>query len=103
MYVEVAAPFRKKGLGNRILLTFRDFLIEKSAVGILDNIISRRRAHLRHYLKLDWKPVEEITGTPVADGESQYMVFVPPALAERNLRDAVLKPGSPSQEERIDH
>ena len=91
VYVEVAAPFRKKGLGNRILLTFRDFLIEKSAVGILDNIIPEEEPTYDIYLKLDWKPVEEITGTPVADGESQYMVFVPPALAERNLRDAVLK------------
>lgn len=91
VYVEVAAPFRKKGLGNRILLAFRDFLIEKSAVGILDNIIPEEEPTYDIYLKLDWKSVEEITGTPVADGDSQYMVFVPPALAERNLRDAILK------------
>ncbi|MGO9569564.1 MAG: hypothetical protein ACLP5H_18695 [Desulfomonilaceae bacterium] len=91
VYVEVAAPFRKKGLGNRILLTFRDFLIEKSAVGILDNIIPEEEPTYDIYMKLDWKPVEEITGTPAIDGESQYMVFVPPSLAERDLRDAVLK------------
>ena len=103
VYVEVAAPFRKKGLGNRILLTFRDFLIEKSAVGILDNIIPEEEPTYDIYMKLDWKPVEEITGTPAPDGESQYMVFVPPALAERDLRDAVLKLVHHLNEEATDH
>lgn len=91
VYVEVAAPFRKKGLGNLILRTFRDFLSEKSAVGILDNIIPEEEPTYDIYLKLDWKPVEEITGTPAPDLESQYMVFVPSALAERDLKDAILK------------
>ncbi len=91
VYVEVATPFRKRGLGNLILRTFRDFLSEKSAVGILDNIIPEDEPTYDIYLKLDWKPVEEITGTPAPDGESQYMVFVPAALAERDLKDAILK------------
>ena len=41
IYVEVAVPFRRKGLGNRIIEHFRDFLNEKSAIGILDNIIPK--------------------------------------------------------------
>ena len=41
VYVEVAAPFRRRGLGNRILQHFRDFLENNSAVGILDNIIPK--------------------------------------------------------------
>jgi hypothetical protein len=91
VYVEVATPYRNKGLGNRILLTFRDFLIEKSAVGILDNIIPEEEPTYDIYKKLDWKPVEDITGMLALEGESQYMVFVPPALAERDLKDAVLR------------
>jgi len=42
VYVEVGGPFRRKGLGNRILEYFKDFLVEKSAIGILDNIIPKK-------------------------------------------------------------
>ncbi len=91
VYVEVAAPFRNKGLGNLILLAFRDFLTEKSAIGILDNIIPQEEPTYDIYLKLDWKSVDAITGVTTSDPESQYMVFVPPALGQRDLKDAVLK------------
>ena len=39
VYVEIGAPFRRKGLGTQILKHFRKFLIKRSAIGILDNII----------------------------------------------------------------
>ena len=83
VYVEVAAPYRNKGLGNRILQQFRDFLITKSALGILDNIIPRDDPTYNIYRKLDWQPVEEITGVP--DTEGVYMVFVPPSLSRKDL------------------
>ncbi len=57
VYVEVAAPFRRKGLGNRILEYFRDFLAEKSAVGILDNIIPEEDPTYSIYFKQGWEPV----------------------------------------------
>ncbi|MBI4961949.1 MAG: hypothetical protein HY913_01595 [Desulfomonile tiedjei] len=91
VYVEVASPFRNRGLGNRILSAFRDFLIEKSAVGILDNIIPEEDPTYDIYLKLDWRPVEAVTGVLNPDGNALYMVFVPPGLADRDLRDAISK------------
>jgi hypothetical protein len=87
VYVEVAAPYRNKGLGNRILKQFRDFLITKSALGILDNIIPQDDPTYDIYRKLDWQPVEEITG--VSDNEGVYMVFVPPSLSGKDLASSV--------------
>ncbi len=73
VYVEVAVPFRKKGLGNRILEVFRAFLIEKSAVGILDNIIPKEDPTFDIYTKLDWQPIEAVTGVPTVNGDGVYM------------------------------
>ena len=58
VYVEVAAPYRRKGLGNLILKHFAEFLTEKSAVGILDNIIPQEDPTNDIYLKHAWIPVE---------------------------------------------
>ncbi|MCL5124178.1 MAG: hypothetical protein M1511_06730 [Deltaproteobacteria bacterium] len=59
VYVEVAAPFRNKGLGNLVLREFRDFLIEKSAIGVLDNIIPSNDPTFEIYRKLDWRRIFE--------------------------------------------
>lgn len=92
VYVEVATPFRNKGLGNLVLTAFRDFLIEKSAIGILDNIIPKHDPTFDVYAKLDWKPVETITENSFCDdSECLYMIFVPPSLIGRDLKDPVLK------------
>lgn len=91
VYVEVSAPFRKKGLGSRILVAFRDFLVEKSAIGILDNIIPPDDPTYDIYLKHDWKPVETLTAAQASIGDGLYMVFVPPALQGRDLRDPLLR------------
>lgn len=91
VYVEVAAPYRNKGLGNRILKAFRDFLAEKSCVGLLDNIIPPEDLTYDIYIKLDWKPVEEITGVQPKGTEGLYMVYVPRSLAGKDIKDAVIK------------
>jgi hypothetical protein len=88
VYVEVVAPLRNRGLGNMILKAFRDFLVEKSAIGILDNIIPPDDPTYDIYLKLDWKPVETGTGT---HSGGQYMVHVPPAFAGKDIKDAINK------------
>jgi hypothetical protein len=90
VYVEVASPYRKKGLGNRILLEFRNFLEEKSAVGILDNIIPVDDPTYDIYVKLAWKTVQEVTGS-VTNGDGVYMIYVPEAFKGRDLKDQVLK------------
>jgi GNAT superfamily N-acetyltransferase len=89
VYVEVAPPFRNKGLGTRILEEFKGFLITKSAVGILDNIIPEEDPTYDIYLKRDWKPIEDVTGTPDEATDGVYMVFVPQALRHRELKQPV--------------
>ncbi len=91
VYVEVAAPFRRKGLGNRILKSFADFLTEKSAVGILDNIIPQEDPTYDVYLKQSWIPVEEIIGHQMFYKDHNYMVFVPPSFKKRDLKQPLLK------------
>lgn len=91
VYVEVTAALRNRGLGNMILRAFREFLIEKSAVGILDNIIPRDDPTFDIYGKIDWKPVEVLTDGSGAIAEGRYMVYVPPSFAGKDLKDAVHK------------
>ncbi len=91
VYVEVAAPFRKRGLGTRILKTFRDFLVSRSAIGILDNIIPGDDPTYDIYLKHLWKPIQTLIGDSLSDTDDNYMIFVPPALEGRNLREPVLR------------
>ena len=91
MYVEVAAPFRRKGLGNRIIKHFGDFLARKSALGILNNIIPEDDPTYDIYLKQAWRPIESIAGDSMADPQDNYMVFIPPVLEGKELKKPVLK------------
>ncbi len=91
VYVEVAAPFRRKGLGHQILKSFADFLTQKSAVGILDNIIPQEDPTNDVYLKQSWIPVEDIIGNLMFYKDNNYMIFIPPPLRNRDLKQPVLK------------
>jgi GNAT superfamily N-acetyltransferase len=92
VYVEVAKPFRNKGLGTLVLEAFKGFLIEKSAIGVLDNIIPRDDPTFDIYLKLDWQPLDALA--PGLNNESdseRYMVFLPPSLAAKDLETPLVK------------
>jgi hypothetical protein len=91
VYVEVAPPFRKKGLGNRILKYFKEFLTDKSAVGILDNIIPEEDATYDIYSKHGWDPVEKIIGNDPSSAHGNYMIYVPPGFKNRELRQSLIK------------
>ena len=91
VYVEVAAPFRRKGLGNLILKYFAEFLVQKSALGILDNIIPQEDPTNDIYLKNNWIPVEQVIGDLMFYKDNNYMLFVPPSFKKRNLKQPVLK------------
>jgi hypothetical protein len=91
VYVEVASPFRKKGLGNLILKEFRDFLMEKSAVGVLDNIIPKDDPTFDIYLKLEWKSFYDLTGYSENGHSETYMVYLPPAFSGKDVRDPLVK------------
>ena len=92
VYVEVAPPYRKQGLGHQVLEHFGRFLAEKSSLGLLDNIIPEDDPTYTIYLKHGWRPIDEIIGEHAAgelDGE--YMVYLPPRLDGKDLRRPVLK------------
>jgi hypothetical protein len=91
VYVEVGAAFRQRGLGARILKRFRDFLIEKSAVGLLDNIIPQDDPTFDIYGKLDWRPVAEICETAREISDQKYMIYAPPSMAAKDLKAPVAK------------
>jgi hypothetical protein len=91
VYVEVAAPFRKRGLGTRILKSFRDFLVNTSALGILNNIIPSDDPTCDIYLKQSWKPIQTLIGNSFLDKNDNYMIFIPPALDGKDLKGPVLK------------
>lgn len=90
VYVEVTPLFRRRGLGNSILKRLKSFLDEKSAVGILDNVIPADDPSYSIYFKQSWQPVERVTGGEPG-GAGNYMIYVPPALLGRDLREPVLK------------
>lgn len=90
VYVEVAMPYRNKGVGNRIIRYFRDFLDSKSVVGILDNIIPEEDPTYHIYEKQSWRPLEQIIGNKTATPEG-YMIYIPPRLKGRNLREPLVK------------
>ena len=91
VYVEVASPFRRKGLGNRILKFFKDFLIDKSAVGILDNIIPEEDVTFDIYSKSGWDPIEKIIGEDYSNDRGNYMVYIPPGFKNKALRQSLIK------------
>ncbi|MBN2124042.1 MAG: hypothetical protein JW821_07100 [Deltaproteobacteria bacterium] len=91
IYVEVAAPFRRKGLGNRILKHFADFLSRKSALGLLDNIIPEEDSTYTIYFKHAWESVDSVIGNGLPGIPRNYMVFVPTSLQGRDLRDPLVK------------
>jgi len=91
VYVEVGGPFRRKGLGNRILEYFKDFLVEKSAIGILDNIIPEEEPSYSIYSKQGWEPLEAFIGDGAGDSENHFMIYVPSRWQGKQLRDPLLK------------
>jgi len=91
VYVEVAPPFRKIGLGNRIIEHFRDFLAEKGAIGILDNIIPPEDPTYDIYLKQAWESIDAVVGAQHGKIASGYMIYVPPKLRHRDLSEVLVK------------
>jgi GNAT superfamily N-acetyltransferase len=91
IYVEVAPPFRKRGLGKRIIEHFRSFLEEKGALGILDNIIPPDDPTYDIYLKQAWEPIEAILGEKHSFSDNGYMIYVPVRMRQRDLADPLIK------------
>ncbi|MGA2517677.1 MAG: GNAT family N-acetyltransferase [Thermodesulfobacteriota bacterium] len=91
VYVEVLLPFRGRGLGQKILQTFRELAEGQGVVGLLDNIIPPDEPTYDIYTKLGWRRIEELTGDPVVNGEGHYMVFIPSSVKVPDLRGKLIK------------
>ena len=91
VYVEVAPPFRRHGLGRKILEKFSEFLNEKNAIGILDNIIPEDDPTFTIYLKQNWIPIEDLIGDEFTTPGEGYMVYLPVKLDKGQHRAPVIK------------
>jgi GNAT superfamily N-acetyltransferase len=91
VYVEVLVPFRGRGLGQKILKTFRELAESQEVVGLLDNIIPPDEPTCDIYTKLGWKRIEELIGDPVVNGDGHYMVFIPASIKVPDLRGKLVK------------
>ena len=91
VYVEVMPSFRGLGLGDRILNAFMEFVRDKKAVGLLDNIIPPEEVTYEIYSKLGWRNIKDHIGNGVADGWGNYMVFVPDSIQAHDLKDKLVK------------
>ena len=90
VYVEVMPPFRGLGLGNRILHEFMEFVKEKRAIGLLDNIIPPEEVTYGIYARAGWRNINDLIGR-VSDGWENYMVFVPEVIPTRHLSSQLVK------------
>ncbi|OPX95384.1 MAG: hypothetical protein A4E58_02129 [Syntrophorhabdus sp. PtaB.Bin006] len=87
VYVEVMPSFRGLGLGNRILTTFMEFVREKRAVGLLDNIVPADEPTYEIYMKLGWKVLSDFSGNGGSDEWTNYMVYIPESIQSAHLKD----------------
>jgi GNAT superfamily N-acetyltransferase len=91
VYVEVTHSFRRLGLGRRILQTFAEFLHEKKAVGVLDNIVPPEEPVYGIYTGLGWRAIEEVMDGDRVEGCENYMVFIPPSLVTDVVKNSLLR------------
>ncbi len=91
VYVEVLTPFRRQGLGSRILEAYRLFLEKKGCLGLLDNIIPPGDPTFHLYTRLGYRPVEEIIGMQAMLKDNHYMVWIPSSLGDKDVREGLLK------------
>src|SRR4030042_774477 len=91
VYVEVMPSFRGLGLGDRILNAFMEFVRDKKAVGLLDNIIPPEEVTYEIYSKLGWRNVKELIGNGSSNEWGNYMVFIPDCIQTHDLRNRVIK------------
>lgn len=91
VYVEVQYPYRKKGLGSKVINHFNSFLEQKLAVGILDNVIPKDDPAYSIYLKSGWKPAVEYISPDLIKEGGEYMFYIPSKLEIENIKEALNK------------
>ncbi len=91
VYVEVMSSFRGLGLGNKILKAFMEFVTDRKALGLLDNIIPPEDPTYGIYTKLGWNPVQNLVRNGMNDGQGNYMVFVPASIPVHDVRRQLVR------------
>ncbi|MCX5813161.1 MAG: GNAT family N-acetyltransferase [Proteobacteria bacterium] len=91
VYVEVMPSFRGLGLGNMILNAFMEFLNDRNAVGLLDNIVPHGESTYEIYTRLGWKDLADFIGNGVPDEWRNFMVFIPDSVQSQNLKDRLIR------------
>lgn len=95
VYVEVMPPFRRLGLGNKILVAFMQFLKEEGAVGLLDNIIPPEEPAYALYTRLGWRVLSDMVEHDLSYEIGTQMVYIPDSVSSRGikgkLRDVLFK------------
>jgi len=91
VYVEVMPSFRGFGLGSRILNSFMEYLNERKAVGLLDNIVPYEESTYEIYTKLGWKALTNFIGNDIPDEWQNYMVFIPDSVQSHNFKNHLIR------------
>jgi len=91
VYVEVMPAFRGLGLGTQIVTAFKEFLVDKKAVGLLDNIVPPDDPTYSIYTNLGWKPLTEIISDGGSDNWENYMVLIPDTIQFQNMKNDLIR------------
>jgi GNAT superfamily N-acetyltransferase len=91
VYVEVLHHFRGLGLGYKILKAFMEFVNDKKAVGLLDNIIPPEEPTYETYTNLGWKTVKDLLGNGGIESWGNYMAFVPESIQTDHINKELIR------------
>jgi GNAT superfamily N-acetyltransferase len=86
VYVEVMPAFRGLGLGTRIVTAFKEFLFDKKAIGLLDNIVPPDDPTYTIYTNLGWRALTEIVGDGGPEEWKNYMIFIPDSIQSQDMK-----------------
>jgi hypothetical protein len=86
VYVEIMPAFRGLGLGTRIVNAFKEFLFDKKAIGLLDNIVPPDDPSYTIYTNLGWRALTEIIGYGGSDEWKNYMVLIPDFIQTQDMK-----------------
>jgi len=86
VYVEVMPAFRGLGLGTKIVHAFKEFLLDKKAIGLLDNIVPPDDPTYSIYTNLGWKTLSEIIGDEGSEEWKNYMILIPESIQVHDIK-----------------
>jgi GNAT superfamily N-acetyltransferase len=91
VYVEIMPPFRGLGLGKQIVTEFKEFLLDKRAIGLLDNIVPPDDPTYSIYTNLGWKTLTEVIGNGRSDDWENYMVLIPDFIQSQDVKGDLIR------------